>query len=209
MAEGLVAQGSYLLIDDGASGLIEISEVTNISGGGGTTERIDFTHLRSPGRRREYKPSFIESGVLTFTVQYIPEDASHIRLLQLLDLGTEVEMREVFVDGSGWDYTGYVSAVEKTGQDVGGKVSLNCSFQLTGAIDFEGEGAPAATGATEVPGVAGTFTPSGAATPANLAAMTGITATPATAWSSGSHMVLGDASHCYWSSTAWVVGNAP
>ena len=50
-------------------------------------------------------------------------------------------MREMFVDGSGWDYIGYVSGVEKTGQDVGGKVQLNCSFQITGAIDFTGEGA--------------------------------------------------------------------
>ena len=146
MADGLVAQGSYLLLESAAGSpptFIEISEVTNISGAGGTTERIDFTHLRSPGRRREYKPSFIESGVLTFTCQYIPLDPSHIRLLALLDSGEEVSLREVFVDGSGWDYVGYVAGVEKTGQDVGGKVQLNCSFQITGAIDFTGAGSPA------------------------------------------------------------------
>jgi hypothetical protein len=146
MADGLVAQGSYLLLQSGAGSppaFIEIAEVTNISGAGGTTERIDFTHLRSPGRRREYKPSFIESGVLTFTCQYIPADPSHILLLALLDSGEEVALREVFVDGSGWDYVGYVAGVEKTGQDVGGKVQLNCSFQITGAIDFTGAGSPA------------------------------------------------------------------
>ena len=145
MADGLVAQGSYLLLQSGAGSpptFIEIAEVTNISGAGGTTERIDFTHLRSPGRRREYKPSFIESGVLTFTCQYIPADPSHIQLLALLDSGEEVALREVFVDGSGWDYIGYVAGVEKTGQDVGGKVQLNCSFQITGAIDFTGAGSP-------------------------------------------------------------------
>ena len=75
MADGLVAQGSYLLFETAAGSpptFIEIAEVTNISGAGGTTERIDFTHLRSPGRRREYKPSFIESGVLTFTCAVHP-----------------------------------------------------------------------------------------------------------------------------------------
>jgi Lambda phage tail tube protein, TTP len=207
MADGLVAQGSYLLIETATPGsFVEIAEVTNISGGGGTTERIDFTHLRSPGRRREYKPSFIESGVLTWTVQYIPTDASHIRLLALLDSGTEVPMREVFVDGSGWDYVGYMSGVEKTGQDVGGKVQLNCSYQITGAIDFTGVGAPAATGATA--GSPGTYTPSGAALPANLAAMTGITATPATAWTSGQFVYMADGNKAHWSATAWVAGEA-
>jgi hypothetical protein len=73
---------------------------------------------------------------------------------------------------------------------------------------FTGPPAPvAATGATL--GTPGTFTPAGAITPANLAAMTGITATPATAWTTGSYVVLGDASHAHWSGTAWVVGNAP
>lgn len=187
--------------------MIEVAEVTNISGAGGTTERIDFTHLRSPGRRREYKPSFIESGVLTFTVQYIPDDASHIRLLALLDSGAEVPMREVFVDGNGWDYLGYVSGVEKTGQDVGGKVQLNCSYQITGAIDFTGEGAPAATAANA--GSPGTYDPSGAALPANLAAMTGITAVPATAWTSGQHVFMGDGNKAYWNATAWTAGEAP
>jgi hypothetical protein len=38
--------------------------------------------------------------------------------------------------------------------------------------------------------------------------MTGITATPATAWTTGQHVVLGDASKAHWSSTAWVTGQA-
>jgi hypothetical protein len=145
-SDGLPAQGSYLLMGlnagDSPNSQIEISEVTNISGGGGTTERIDFTHLRSPGRRREYKPSFIDSGTLTFTVQYIPDDASHIQILTYLDSQAEFSLREVFPDGSGWDYVGYIATVEKTGQDVGGKLQLNVTYQITGAIDFTGAGSP-------------------------------------------------------------------
>lgn len=64
-----------------------------------------------------------------------------------------------------------------------------------------------ATGATA--GTPGTFTPSGAVAPANLAAMSGVVATPATAWTTGQHVVLGDTSHCYWDSAAWTVGDAP
>jgi hypothetical protein len=67
-----------------------------------------------------------------------------------------------------------------------------------------------ATGATA--GTPGSFTPTGADPPANLAALNaaGITASPGTAWTTGQHVVLGDATHAHWDGTApWVTGNAP
>lgn len=64
-----------------------------------------------------------------------------------------------------------------------------------------------ATGATA--GTPGTFTPEGAVAPADLAALTGLTATPATAWTTGQHVILGDTSHASWNATAWVAGDAP
>lgn len=63
-----------------------------------------------------------------------------------------------------------------------------------------------ATGATA--GAPGAFTPAGAVTPANLAALSTVTASPATAWATGEHVVLGDASHAHWSGTAWAAGDA-
>jgi hypothetical protein len=65
----------------------------------------------------------------------------------------------------------------------------------------------AATGATA--GTPGSFTPAGGGIPANLAGLTGITATPATAWTTGQHVILDDGTHAHWNSTAWVAGNAP
>lgn len=147
-SDGMPAQGSYLLLEmAGSPGspttMSEIAEVTNIAGGGGTTEQIDFTHLRSPGRRREFKPSFIDSGTLSFTVQYIPTDATHIQLLALQDSGEEVALREVFPDATGWDYQGFVQSITKSGQTVGGKILLDVVFKITGTIDFSGTGSPA------------------------------------------------------------------
>lgn len=65
---------------------------------------------------------------------------------------------------------------------------------------------PVATGA--IAGAPGTWTPPGATAPATLAAMSSVTATPATAWTTGQHMVLGDASTAHWTGTAWAAGNA-
>lgn len=57
-------------------------------------------------------------------------------------------------------------------------------------------------------GSPGAFTPSGATPPATLAAMSGITANPTTAWTAGQYVVLGNSTLAHWSGTAWVAGAA-
>ena len=64
-----------------------------------------------------------------------------------------------------------------------------------------------ATGATA--GLPGTFTPAGATPPANIAAMVGIVASPATNWTIGQHVEMGNGSDCNWNGTAWVAGIHP
>jgi len=105
-----------------------------------------------------------------------------------------------------------------TGVAFSGPANLSMSIEVAvdGAVTVNGTWSGAgpwslgtgivATGATA--GTPGTFTPAGADTPANLAAMTGKTANPATAWTTGQHVVLGDASKAYWNATAWVAGQA-
>jgi hypothetical protein len=65
-----------------------------------------------------------------------------------------------------------------------------------------------ATGATA--GTPGAFTPAGSLPPPDFPELlvAGITASPATAWTVGQYVVLGDASSAHWSGTAWVVGVA-
>lgn len=63
-----------------------------------------------------------------------------------------------------------------------------------------------ATGATA--GTPGTFTPAGATAPANIGALSGVTASPTEAWTSGQHVVLGDTSLAHWDGAGWVAGAA-
>lgn len=89
--------------------------------------------------------------------------------------------------------------------------SIDCSLsapKVTGTWSAAGNwtmpGTIVATGAAA--GIPGSFTPAGATPPSNLAAMTGITASPATAWTTGQHVEMGNGSDCYWNGTAWVAG---
>ncbi|MEU5433821.1 hypothetical protein AB0G73_10630 [Streptomyces sp. NPDC020719] len=67
-------------------------------------------------------------------------------------------------------------------------------------------GGLAATGATA--GTPGSFTPSGASVPANLAALASVTANPSSAWTAGKYVQLGDGSNAFWNGTAWATGKA-
>jgi hypothetical protein len=103
-------------------------------------------------------------------------------------------------------WTGPVSTVDGV---ITGTLEIRATSRDVGAFDATGALAPvvAATGATA--GTPGTFTPAGAVKPANIGAMGAITAQPATAWTTGQHVVLGDATKAYWNATAWVAGQAP
>lgn len=97
---------------------------------------------------------------------------------------------------------------------------LNVEFGLQGDINYEpynlvfdsatfpAEGATTASGATA--GTPGTWTPGGSTPPNSIAALqaAGVVASPATAWTSGQYIVLGDSSHAYWDGDSWEAGEA-
>ncbi|HMJ87575.1 MAG TPA: hypothetical protein VK504_30565, partial [Vicinamibacterales bacterium] len=93
--------------------------------------------------------------------------------------------------------------------------SIDCSLESPKV-----EGTWQAAGPWAVPGTVlataagpgtgnGTFTPANATPPANFAALTTVTASPATAWTTGQRIVLADGSLAHWNGTAWVVGAKP
>jgi hypothetical protein len=64
-----------------------------------------------------------------------------------------------------------------------------------------------ATGATA--GTPGTFSPAGANAPYRLADLTGVTASPATVWTTGQRVVLSDGTEAHWTGSAWAAGRKP
>lgn len=73
-----------------------------------------------------------------------------------------------------------------------------------------GDNVPQATGATA--GIPGTWTPSGTDPANSPTEMSGVTASPATAWTAGQYVqtaTSGAAGRVYWNGTAWTAGAAP
>jgi hypothetical protein len=80
------------------------------------------------------------------------------------------------------------------------------SFKAAGAWSVPGQ----VLATSAAPGTGnGTFTPAGATPPANLAALSAVTAVPATNWTAGQFIGLADGSKANWNGTAWVAGAHP
>lgn len=81
--------------------------------------------------------------------------------------------------------------------NTGGQVAVTCTV-----------GPVAATGATA--GIPGLFTPANSDAPDTLVALqaSGVTASPATAWTAGQYVELDDGTHAHWTGTAWAAGAA-
>lgn len=109
-----------------------------------------------------------------------------------------------------WSYTAIISI--PSGSKVMGAEADSSPTQAS-TVDVEWKlkakpvrvSAPTAPATTATAGSPGSF--NGTA-PANLAAMSGITASPATAWTTGQHVVLGDASKAHWDGDSWEAGEA-
>jgi hypothetical protein len=83
-------------------------------------------------------------------------------------------------------------------------------FFQTPGIDMSQPGfsnnGPAATGATA--GIPGAWTPANADPPNKFQSMNTIVASPATAWTTGQYVTLGDGSFAHWGGAAWTSGKA-
>ena len=132
-------------------------------------------------------------------------NSADLALWKAADAGTPGTLQLVVNNqepGFKWQGPAYMSASidsSLSAPTVKGTWAAAASWTVPGQI--------VATGATA--GLPGTFTPAGATPPANIAAMAGIVASPATNWTIGQHVEMGNGSDCNWNGTAWVAGVHP
>jgi hypothetical protein len=145
---------------------------------------------------------FVKGGV--FTDSTIQNDA--------VDFGIQNALTK---DGNNWGVGPYDVVLDDT--DAPGPLNVaigenthRLPILTSVAPPASADGAQAlgveATGATA--GIPGTFTPTNSYAPLDLAGMSGVTASPNTAWTTGQYVTLRDGSKAHWTSSAWAAGPA-
>lgn len=103
---------------DGTEVFTNVAEVKSISGPNTQTATVDTTHMESPDNTREFLPTLIDPGDLSFNVNFLPGNATHQGLRADQKARTRRNWKLVFTDAAATTFSmaGYVTGVNITAE---------------------------------------------------------------------------------------------
>lgn len=135
-SSALESQGMLLKIQNTAVSPVAyetITEVSTISGPGGSAAVIDVTDLSSTSR--EKRMGLSDEGQISFTINYIPTNTQHALLRTTRAARTLTNFQLVFTDSpvTTWSFAAYVTglAIENA---VDGVTQANVTLEISGSI---------------------------------------------------------------------------
>lgn len=129
--------GTLLKAGNGASSetFAAIAEVKSISGPALIAEIVDRTHMESPNSFREKLPSLLDTGPITFSVNFLPATAAQTVITTDLKARTKRNFQLVFPDTSTttWSFSGYYTNFSPNAE-IDGVLSADVEITVTGAV---------------------------------------------------------------------------
>jgi hypothetical protein len=141
MAETQVASSGWggevwLSSDSDAANLIELVQVVSYALPSDEAETIETTHLKSPGRRREYTQGMIEGGEVEVVLNFRPGSDTDLAIEEALASGDPRAVLFVVPELGipTWQYStlAIVSAYDKGDVAADGKLEATMTLKLTG-----------------------------------------------------------------------------
>lgn len=139
-SEGITADGMSFSHRTSAAGITpkvwtEIGEAVSITPPNPTRESTEFTHLKSPNKTREHKPTMIEPGESGLVLNYTKAARAKLDALFVADGIQEFQIG--YPDGSTETFSGFLTGKATEGAEVAGKLTLNAPMKITGLPVFE------------------------------------------------------------------------
>lgn len=141
MTDARIGWGGELHVstDNTEANLVELAEVRECGFPQDETDESDATHLKSPGRRKEFLAGLIDGGEFTATQNYVPGSASDLLLTAAKTAGTKRYIRIVVPDESGtgaadWhiDTHAFVKKYAPDTMAPGDTITATATFRVTG-----------------------------------------------------------------------------
>lgn len=139
MTDARIGYGSKYLIDG-----VEMGEVFEITPGESTSERVQATHMQSPGRRHEYIAGMIDSGEASFQINWVPGSATDTTIRGLLASGDTEEHTIVFPNGVTVSFDAQVTGFSKT-LPLEDRMTATVTVAISGEETWGAESAPTNT----------------------------------------------------------------
>src|SRR5438477_2592387 len=91
----------WLSTDETTTNLFELVEVTEFTLPDDKVEEVDVSHLKSPGKRREFKAGMIDGGTVQAQINYVPNSATDQAIRNARDTRTVRAVRFIIPDEEG------------------------------------------------------------------------------------------------------------
>src|SRR6476619_5151780 len=93
---------------------VEIAEVQKVTFSGNKVDFADVTNIQSPDNYKEFIPTLIEAGELSFDANFIPGDETQTDLYTARDARTKKSWEVVLPDSLGtFSFDAYVASIDQ------------------------------------------------------------------------------------------------
>jgi predicted secreted protein len=97
----------------GPAAFVEVAEVITVTPGEASTDRVEATHMQSPGRRREYISGLIDSGEASLEINWVPGSPTDELLRRLFNSGATEQHRITFPNGARVTFEAQITGFSK------------------------------------------------------------------------------------------------
>lgn len=138
MSLASIGWGSEFSLHNGTA-LTELDEVTEINFPEFESEEIEVTHLKSPGRKREYIAGMSDGGEFDVTMNYIPGSTTDL-LCQAAEAAKDVRQWEIGVSAADGTIeraiagTGFVKKYARNGLSPDGVKQAVLTIKVSGNV---------------------------------------------------------------------------
>lgn len=153
MTDARIGYGTKYGVRRSGGSLVQIAEVINVTPGEATADRIDATHMLSPGRRREYISGLIDNGEASFEINWVPGNATDELLRDLMASGEVADHLITFPNGVTVEFEAAVTGFSKA-IPIDDRMTATITVAVSGEETWGSEAAPVNTVLPAISGVA-------------------------------------------------------
>jgi hypothetical protein len=144
MTEARIGWGGELHVstDNTEANLVELLEVREVGFPNDEADEHEVTHLKSPGRRKEFISGLIDGGEFTATLNYDPGNATDLLLTAAKDTGDTRKVKIVIPDNTGtgtadWNMVTsvFVKRWAPDNMEANAPITATATFRVTGALE--------------------------------------------------------------------------
>ncbi|RJL13691.1 phage tail protein [Paracoccus siganidrum] len=132
----MIGYGSTVRIGRGTTPtFVEIELVGDLELPDEQIDEVEVTHMKSPGRRRQFIAGLIDSGELSIPMNYIPGSPTDTLLLEIKASGEEVILEiTVGTGGTPEQYSAFLKGYSRTAP-IDDKMTAEATFRISAQIE--------------------------------------------------------------------------